>query len=182
MKKIYILLSKTGTIPSRMIHLFKGGKFTHASLSIEPRTDRFFSYARRKLHNTFIAGFIIENIHKGVFSRYPNCKCRLYSLDVNDEAYEIMEKKIAFFMEHYEKATYNFSGFFTMIFGKSAKRQLKHTCAQFVATLLESSNAAKLPKSPQSMLPNDFMNIENIELIYEGIIDQCAIPDEAIIK
>ena len=177
MKKIYILLAKTRTLPSRMIHFIKGVEFTHASLATEPRTDRFFSYARRKLNNTLVAGFVIEDIHKGVFSRYPNCNCRLYSLNVEDEAYENIEKQLTFFMENYEKATYNFSALFTMLFGKSAKRPLKHTCAQFVATLLENSNAAKLPKSPQSILPSDFINIENIELLYEGPLARCVIPD-----
>lgn len=182
MKRIYILLSRTGTVPSRFIHYFKGGEFTHTSLSLEPRTDRFFSYARRKLNNTLIAGFIIEDIHKGVFSRYPNCSCKLFELEITDEAYSKIQEILVTYMENYEKAKYSFVGMFTSIFGSSVKRPLKHTCSQFIATLLEESNAAVLPKKAEAMLPNDFMEIENIKLIYQGILDNCSITDKSAIS
>ena len=178
LKKIYILLSKTGTFPSKMIHFFKGGEFTHTSISLEPRTDRFFSYARRKLNNTLIAGFIIEDIHTGVFARYPNCSCKLFSIDISDEAYKSIQQEISKYMEFYEKAKYNFLGIFTSIFGRSVKRDMKHTCSQFVATLLEKSNALELPKKADRMLPNDFMKIKGINLLYSGILDNCVIPKE----
>ena len=183
MKKIYILLSRTGTVPSRVIHWFKGGDFTHTSISLEPRTDRFFSYARRKLNNTLIAGFIVEDIHKGVFSFYPNCKCRVYELEISDEAYKSIQNQIAYYMEFYEKAKYNFFGLFTAIFGVSTKNALRHTCSQFVATILDESGAVKLPKKAAAMLPNDFMEIENIKLVYDGILTDCVIiPSETHIQ
>lgn len=182
MKKIYILLSRTGTVPSKVIHWFKGGEFTHTSISLEPRTDHFFSFARRKLNNTLIAGFIVEDIHKGVFARYPNCHCKLFELEISEDAYEKILDIIKHYMELYEKATYNFLGMFTAIFGISIKRNLKHTCSQFVATLLESSQAVELPKKSQSMLPNDFMKIPNIKLLYEGLLKNCQIKENVSVK
>ena len=177
MKKIYILLSRTGTLPSKMIHAIKGGSYTHTSIALEARTDRFFSYARRKLNNILVGGFIVEDIHKGVFSRYPNNQCALYSLEIDEKAYDSIQSQIGYYMENYEKATYNISGLLTMIFGKAMKRELKYTCSQFVAKLLEHSNATKLPKSSQTMLPDDFLSLQGIRLVYKGTLGKCSVSE-----
>lgn len=182
MKTIYILLSKTNTVPSKLIHAIKGGRFTHVSVALEARTDRFFSFARRKLNNALVGGFIIEGLHKGIFSKYPDNQCEMYSLDVTEDAYESILRQIQSYMENYEKATYNFAGLFTMIIGKASKPKLKHTCSQFVATLLESSNAVKLPKSSHTMLPTDFLNLESIKPIYKGTIGNCDFPSDVKLK
>ena len=91
MKQIYLLFSKTQTLPSRLIFAIKGGKFTHVSLSLLPDTNEFYSYARRKIHNPLIGGFIVENIHSGIMARYPDSICSIYSLEVTDEIYENIE-------------------------------------------------------------------------------------------
>lgn len=173
MKKIYILLSRTGTLPSRFIHTFTRGDFTHTSLALTPQTDRFYSYARRKLRNLFNAGIIIENIHDFVFARYPNCRCALFSLEVSDEAYEKMEGSVKELLENYEKATYNFLGAIPMRMGIRIPRKYKLVCSQFVARVLESSGEIELPKDPYLMLPNDFPKIKAIQKIYEGPIKHC---------
>ena len=170
------MLTRTGTVPSRVIHALKEGNYTHTSISLEPRTDRFFSYARRRLNNTLIAGFVVENIHTGVFARYPKCQCKVFSIEISDESYENIQKQIEIHMELYEKSTYNILGMLTSIFGSSVTRPLKHTCSQFVATLLEKSSAVKLPKKPRAMLPNDFNKLENISVVYEGLLNECVIP------
>ncbi len=176
MKKIYILLTRTGTLPARIIHVITGGTFTHTSLSLTPSTDRLYSYARRKIKNPLCAGLITENIHTEVFAQYPNCHCALYSITVSDEAYEYMSKKITYFFENYEKAKYNFFGLLPLAFGLKIKRRFKLTCSQFVAVILDSSREIELPKDPYLMLPNDFTEINSIELIFDGKLKDCKIP------
>ena len=175
MKKIYILLSRTGTVPSRIIHGIKGGRFTHTSISLTPTTDCLYSFARRKIRNPFIAGLIKENIHTEVFAQYPNCSCAMYSLEVSDEAYEKIKRQITFFFKNYKKAKYNFLGMIPLAMGIKIKRRFKLTCSQFVAVAIESSGEVKLPKDPFLMLPNDFMKIDGIKLEYEGVLKDCQI-------
>ena len=180
MKKVYILLTRTGTVPARMIHLAKGGAFTHASFSLTPTTDHFFSYARRNIKNLFNAGLIVENIHTEVFAQYPKCHSAVYELEVSDEAYENMDRKITYFFDNYNKAKYNFLGLLPIAFGINLKRKFKLTCSQFVAIILQSSGEIDLPKSPYLMLPNDFPNIKGIKKIYDGTLDNCVIEDKEL--
>lgn len=173
MKQIYILLTKTETLPSRLIDKLTHGSFTHTSVSLVPQTDRFYSYARRKIHNPLCAGLITENIHTDVFAFYPNCHCALFSLSVSDEAYERMEETVRFYLSHYKKATYNFLGLIPLRLGICVRRKFKLTCSQFVALILQASQEIQLPKDPYTMLPCDFTKITDLHKIYEGVLCQC---------
>ena len=176
MKKIYLLLSRTNTLPSRAIHSILGGRFTHVSIATRPSTNEFYSFARRTLYNPFNAGFIVEDVHKHVFSRYPDCKCAVYSLEVADEAYEKINKALNYFKENIEAFNYNFLGLLPAKLGIKLHRKHHFTCSQFVATLLKYSEAVKLPKECSLMMPNDFLDIPQLELIYNGRIADCKIP------
>ena len=180
-KKIYILLTRTGTMPAKVIHFFKGGTFTHTSLSLIPTTDCLYSYARRKINNPFNAGLIIENIHTEVFAMYPDCHCALYSIVVSDEAYEKMQGEITFFFNNYKKAKYNFLGMIPLAIGIRIRRKFRLTCSQFVALILQSSREIELPKDPYLMLPNDFPQISGIELEYDGVLKDCTIDTSSYV-
>lgn len=175
MKKIYILLSRTNTIPARVIRKFARGEFSHVSISLVPRTDCLYSYARRHLKNPMFAGFISENIHTKVFARYPEAHCAVLSVDVSDDGYEKAKKLIRYFRSHRKEATYNFLGAATMKLGLSLKRKYKFTCSQFAAFLLHYTGDVSLPKDPYLMLPNDFLKIESATLIYDGKLKDCVI-------
>ena len=182
MKKIYILLTRTGTYPAKLIHAIKGGTFTHTSLSLTPSTDHLYSFARRKINNPFKAGLITENIHTEVFAQYPNCHCGLFALEVSDEAYENMQAKITYFFDNYKKAKYSFLTLIPLALGIRIKRKFRLTCSQFVAVVLDASNEIELPKDPYLMLPNDFPDINGIKLIFDGKLKDCKIEEHEYIN
>ena len=160
-----------------MIHSVTGGTFTHASISLTPATDRFYSYARRKINNPLFAGFIVENIHTDVFAKYPECHCSLFSLTVSEQAYEKMQQCIAHYSDNYQRAKYNFLGVVPLRLGIRFPRKFRLTCSQFVAIVLAASGEISLPKDPYRMLPNDFLKITELQRLYDGPLKNCAIPD-----
>ena len=176
MKKIYILLSRTETVPARFIRKVTKAYFSHTSVSLYPRTDHFYSYARRHVDLPIFAGFVSENIHTKVFARYPNAPCAVYAFDVSDESYEKAKKLIAYFRQNKKDATYSFLGAPFMKFGVPIKRKYKYTCSQFAAFLLYYSNSVKLPKDPYLMFPDDFTKIKGGTLVYKGLLKNCVIP------
>ncbi len=176
MQKIYILLSRTDTVPARLIRTFTTGEFSHASISIYPRTDMFYSFARRLVNNPLIAGFVSENIHTKVFARYPYAHCAVFSLDVTDEGYRRAKRTIAEFIKNRRIAKYSFLGAAGMKLNLKVKRKYKFTCSQFVAFVLRQTKEVKLPKDYSLMMPNDFLDIEGLTLIYDGILKDCTIP------
>ncbi len=175
MQKIYLLFSRTGTIPSRLIHCFVGGRFTHISIALTPNTDEFYSFARRTLHNPFNAGFYIENIHSHVFAKYPESNCAIYSLEIDDESYQRLKNMIDRFIENKEFFDYNFLGLLPAKLGIKMSRRYHFTCSQFVATVLYKTECVSLPKHPSLMMPNDFLKISGIKAIYSGKLKNCRI-------
>lgn len=177
MKQVYILLSRTGTLPSKLIHSLVHGKFTHASIAVEPRTNGFYSFARRSMHNIFNGGLIAEDVHTRIFALYPDCNCALYALDVSDEAYGIICRKIEYYWNNYDRCKYNYFGVIPSGLGIVIKRKFKFTCSQFVSSLLYDSGAVSLPKNPWVMKPNDFLDVCGMKLLYEGHIGECRFPE-----
>jgi len=179
MKQVYILLTRTRTMPARMIHVFTNGAFTHTSISLRPVTDEFYSYARRTLHNPLNAGLIVENIHTFVFAKYPDCHCAVYTISISDRSYQKLKELIQFYMRHYDRCRYNFAGMLPSRLGIRIPRKFRFTCSQFVAFLLYRSGAVSLPKDPYLMMPDDFMKICGAKKIYEGRLDACRLSREA---
>ena len=177
MKQVYILLSKTGSVPSKAIQLFTRKKYTHSSISISQSLDSFYSYGRRHLHNILVGGLVNEDINNGTFARFAEGDCELFALDVSDESYYKIQKLIEFYIENYDKCKYNFRAIVPMYIGIEQNLKFKMTCSQFVATLLELSGACALPRHRSLMQPVDFLKIKTLRSIYKGKIKDCRFPD-----
>ena len=173
MKKVYILLSRSGSFPSRLIHALTGKKYTHASISLEPNDDKFYSYGRRRLNNFLVGGLIRESLCDGIFKRFPKGDAALFSLEVSDGSYNKIKELITYYFENYKLCTYNFGAIIPMWLGKKQELKFKMTCSQFVATLLHESQACALPKHPSIMQPVDFLSISELVPIYIGDIAGC---------
>ncbi len=56
-KKIYIVLTRTNTILSRMIGFIKDDEYTHASISLDRHLSKMYSFGRKYTYNPFV-GFL----------------------------------------------------------------------------------------------------------------------------
>ncbi|MFA5561408.1 MAG: hypothetical protein WDA00_02055 [Eubacteriales bacterium] len=176
MRKVYILLSRTRTIASRTVHLFTRGRFTHVSIALEPSTEKFWSYARRSLHNPFSGGLMKENTKTFIFGRYGEMKCALLSLQVSDEAYQKIAQRLYDMVINFDKCKYSIRGLPLALLRIQHDSLFRFNCAHFVAHLLKLSDAVPLPKHPSLMRPMDFLKLSGIRLLYEGTLGECAFP------
>ena len=93
MKKIYVLLTKTGTVPSKIIGKLSRARFSHASLSIDNEFTDMFSFGRKGM-KVFPGGFAKENLRTRVLKKYENCPCEVISMEVTDENYEKIKNSL----------------------------------------------------------------------------------------
>ena len=168
MNTIYILLSRTDTTCARLIRLFTACRYNHVSISFEPGRGAFYSFARRRLHNPLIAGFILENIHTGILGRNGDQPCALYALQISDEALRKLHAVIDRFSAQYDTYRYNFLGIPLTFFGIPYERKHHYLCSQFVAYMLRQTDACTLPRAVSLMQPMDFVNIPELRLVYTG--------------
>ena len=104
---IYIVLSKTQTLPSNVIKMWTREPYAHTSLALDVELKEMYSFARKRLHNPFDCGFINEDITTGVFGRDTQTTCRVSRLRVTKEQYEKILRILDDFKS--EKAIYRYN-------------------------------------------------------------------------
>lgn len=168
-KHIYIVLSNTGTVLSRLIQRFGHIDYAHTSLSLIPDLSEMYSFGRIFPRNPFWGGFVVEDIHKGVYLLSNQVSCRVLKIPVNQGQYERILKELSQFKEH-PHYRYNFIGLLGLKIGKPIERERAYFCSQFVYTILYNSGVIDLKKPPGLVTPSDFLSLEDSTISYDGFL------------
>lgn len=168
MKKIYIVLTHTGTILSRIIKKYTKDEFSHISISLDKELNEMYSFGRLNPYNAFWGGFVHESIHKGTFKRFYNTKAKIYYLEVTEKQYEHIKNLIKYIDENKQKYKFNILGLFAAGFNKQIKEEYSFYCAEFVKYVIESAGIDI--NLPETVKPEDFKKIEGLVEIYTGLL------------
>jgi len=169
-RDIYILLVRTQSIFSRIIHKATKEEYTHVSVGMVSDCTEFYSFARRYTNYPLPAGFVKESIDSGMMGKSGEAPCALYRLTVPAGSYHSMKKKFKKMLRSQNRFGYNLIGTFFCFFGIAYKRENKYFCSQFVAETLKECGAIELTKLPELYHPVDFTKIPEITLCYKGTL------------
>lgn len=170
MKTIYILLTRSDTLLSRLVQLFTAGPYTHASISFDHGLQPLYSSARKNGETMFPAGLCTEVFHRGFYYRHRNIPCALYELTVSDEVYERARTEAQHFARNSKLYGFNILGLFLCKMNIPFHPRSKFFCSQFVAVILDRSQALKLPKDSSLMKPMDYTRIPQLRYRYRGLL------------
>ena len=87
-KQLYIVISQTGTVLSRILKLITGAEYNHASISLSRDLEQMYSFGRRNPYNPFWGGFVKESPHTGTFKRFSNTKAVVLAVEISEERYK----------------------------------------------------------------------------------------------
>ena len=110
MKKIYVVLTHTGTLLSKIIRCYTKDEFSHCSISLDVNLKEMYSFGRLNPYNAFWGGFVHEYIDKGTFKRFYNTKARIYSLELTDEQYEKIKDNVMKIQGNKDEYKFNILG------------------------------------------------------------------------
>lgn len=164
-KKIYIVLTKTNTVLSRIIHLYTQSSFTHASIAFDASLSEMYSFGRKKETNPFFGGFVHENPSSKMMS---NAKCIIFSCDVTEEQFKLLQAEVEYYQSNKHYYKYNFLGLFSVACGLQLNRENALFCSQFVATLLDRVGLPLNGQPPCLMKPTDLTKLSFLRMYYEG--------------
>ena len=167
MKRIYIILTYTGTILSRIVRVYTKKEYSHVSISLDQDLTQMYSFGRLNPYNPFIGGFVQEGIDKGTFKRFKKTKTKIYSLEISEEKYDQLETIIEDIQKQKKAYKFNFIGLLGVVLNVKIKREKCFYCAEFVKYVLEKSKVLELP---DPVKPEDFEKIEHSNEIYKGIL------------
>lgn len=170
MRKIYIVLTYTGTILSKLVRGYTGKEYAHVSIALDKDLEEMYSFGRLNPYIPFIGVFVHESIDHGTFKRFYKTKTKIYSLEVNDEQYKKIVETIDDFNSNRETYRFNVLGLFLVAVHLKLKREKCFYCAEFVKYVLDNSDLKV--DLPEIVKPDDFNKIDNLQEIYTGILRQ----------
>lgn len=165
MKKIYIVLTYTGTILAKIVKVYTRREFSHVSIALDKDLTEMYSFGRLNPYNPFWGGFVHEGVDKGTFKRFKKTKARIYSLQVNDDQYDKVVQVIRDIQDNKLDYNFNILGLIGVILHYKVKRERYFYCAEFVKYVLEESDICNLP---DIVKPEDFKEIDNLSVVYNG--------------
>ena len=165
-RAIHILLTRSGTWFSRLIHLATQDDYTHASIGLDGPAGPFYSFARKYEHFALPAGLVEEQ----VTGRRRAVPCCLYELSVSPEIYASLRRQISAMYAQRQRYHYNLLGALSCFFNLPLDRRDHYFCSQFVAELLQDCGAAELPKPPALLRPSDLCRVNGLRAVHQGCI------------
>lgn len=176
MKKIYIILTHTGTFLSKVIKIYTRNEFSHVSISLDQNLTRMYSFGRLNPYNPFIGGFVHEYIDKGTFKRFKNTTAKVISFTVSDEQYVKIQDIIYDINKEADKYSFNIIGLIAVAFNIKIKRENTFYCAEFVKYVLENAGIDR--NLPDIIRPEDFKNLPEIHEEYKGLLQKYKVNEE----
>ena len=167
MKKIYIVLIQSPTVPAKLMNFFKRNKYTHAALSLDEELRSMFSFGRHWTSYPCPCGFKQENFNEGVYGKCADLPGVVLELDVTDEQYEKAMVKLDEFILRSKHYKYNYLGVFANFFKVDYKHKNKFFCSEFVYYILYESGILDLGTSRVFVSPQELSTVSK-KVVYEG--------------
>lgn len=166
-KRIYVILTQTGTVPARIIKFITKAPYNHTSITSDEGLYEIYSFCRKFKMSPLPAGFVNET-EVGVFEMFKNVPCEVYGFDVTEEQFNKYQELIEHFKSKSKAYSYNVLGLLALAFGIQIHRKNHFICSQWVAKILTECKIAKFDKDLLLVRPDDFRYLKEAKLIYKG--------------
>lgn len=174
MKTIYILLTRSKTYISRLIQLATSDDYTHVSIAFDEMLSQFYSFGRKQPHFPLPAGLIQESLTNCFFDYHKDTPCALYELKVSKVVYQQAKQEVQRMVTEKQQYRYSIIGLICCKFAIPYQREKYYFCSQFVAEILEKSQALVLPKPAELIRPADYMELVTGDCLFTGKVDELA--------
>lgn len=170
MKKVYLLLMHTDTIPSKIVKTFTRYEYSHVAISLDKECNTIYSFGRKNLHSVIDGGFSIETKNGEFFSAFDKTKCIIYEIAISDRQYLKLASIIQYMEEHKEEYKYDFLGMAFRFFKLPVTFKKKYVCSYFVAYVLQKCDIYNFNKKTCLVKPQDFESLNGFNEIYRGTL------------
>ena len=169
-RTVYILLTRSETWFSKLIHLVTDDRYTHASIGLDGPGGPFYSFGRKYRRFALPAGLVVEEMRGCTLERRKEIPCCLYALNVPAPVYARLRRRLDGMYARREQYRYNLLGALACYFQWPLHRENCYFCSQFAASLLESCGAVRWEKEPALIRPADFCTFFPFRPIYQGTL------------
>lgn len=166
---LYLVLTRTGTVFSKLIGFVTGKRYTHVSIASDELLTEMYSFCRDKKEMPLPAGFNREDLFTEVFGACKTIPGEVYRLPVTDEQLERYNDVIRHFILNRGSYSYDVGALLPMALHIPYKLRNRFVCSVWVGFVLGKSGVKhNIDKQPSLIEPEDFRSIESAELVYRG--------------
>lgn len=175
-KQIYVVISQTGTVLSRILKAVTGAEYNHASLSLVSDLKTMYSFGRLNPYNPFWGGFVIESPHTGTFKRFSNTKAAVLAIDISEEKYSDIHKTLDKMYSKRKNYHYNYLGLIMAAFRIRRQKENCYYCSEFVRDILLKHQVEGAEDLYPIVKPINFLILPH-KLIYCGKLSEYSASD-----
>lgn len=166
---VYILLTRTSSILSRLIRFLTNAAYTHAALSLDDEFEETYSFTRRNPRLIWPAGLARENLWRGLYFARRDPPCRVYRVRLTEEEYMRIQSRVRAMYADRKHYHYNYLGVAANYFGRQYSTPRRYFCSEFVATMVTTGQEGQT-LCPARTRPMDLTEVKDFECVYEGTV------------
>lgn len=172
-KTIYIILTDTGSILSRMIRLYTRAELNHCSIAFDDQLDEVYSFGRKNPRNPFIGGFVKEDVRGHLFmSSHRPTNCAIFRCSLNAQSYNVIREQIHQIEADHDQYSYNILGLFGVLLNIEVKPAKAFFCSQFISYLFECIGERIVNKPTSLVTPQDIAQSTKLKPLFYGALNQ----------
>lgn len=167
-KYIYVVITQTGTILSKILKLVTGAEYNHSSISFDPTLKTMYSFGRLRPYNPFFGGYVQESIYKGTFKRFSGTDAMVLAIPVEEEKWKETRKYLTEMYKEKKRYKYNYLGLFLAGVHINHTSDNRYYCSEFVKDVLVRFEIVDKNSFEPIVKPMDFVELSNAKNIYQG--------------
>ncbi len=165
---IFIVISQTGTLLSRLLKYITRKEYNHASLSLFEDLHIMYSFGRKNPYNPFFGGFVRESVGFGTFKRFSNTKVVVLKLLISPEEYAYISNILTEMLQRPKSYRYNYIGLCLAAFKIHHRSKNRYYCSEFVKEMLIKCNVEGADRLSPIVHPMSFLEIPHTETVFKG--------------
>ncbi len=174
-EKVYIVLSQTGTILSRVLKLITRAPYNHASIALSEDLQTMYSFGRLNPYNPFIGGFVQESPSAGTFKRFKNTRVMVLEMEVGAEERAELGQFLHGMLRERTRYHYNYLGLILAAIRVERKKTDCYYCSEFVKAMAERLGLEGTENIPDIVKPIHFLDLPH-KTVYVGKLQDYAPP------
>ncbi|MBU3191429.1 hypothetical protein K9O30_18145 [Clostridium bowmanii] len=167
-KYVYVIISRTPTSMGKIIRKFLKGKYNHASISLDEKLSKMYSFCRLAVTNPLVGGIIRESVFTLTIGVKDDVPIIVYRIPVTTEQYELISKFIYDIYNDKEVYYYNFIQALGLISKKKHAMYKTYICSEFVMETLRQGGLKLTTLESYKITPTDISEIIGEFIYYSG--------------
>ncbi|MDR1292236.1 MAG: hypothetical protein LBJ91_02415 [Clostridiales Family XIII bacterium] len=165
--KVFIVLTRSPTLLSRLVRRVTRAKYTHAALALDEGLEYMFSFGRRRASNPFVGCFKRESLNDDIYGACAELPGVVAEIPVTPAQYAEICGIIESFLLNHHNYSYNTLGLIRNLARVPAENDKRFFCSEFVYYVLNESGVCDFGMLREGIRPEMLLKV-NGRIAFEG--------------